>query len=136
MNLIIIKGLSKRWSPFNASINVIYWVSRIVKWIYHQTDMIPYRIQNRVNREYTILEDAEFEIKHSEADDKVKIVIAKEFPEFYKKKYLDPFDEGSELFEENKHILERSREGGGRVRREFKVERGGGLETRSMEVVL
>jgi hypothetical protein len=96
-----------------------------VKWIYHQADMIPYRIQNRVNREYTIKQDAEFEIKTSEAEDKVKIVIAKEFPDFYKKKYLDPYEEGSELHNENTQLFEKVQRKTAKIpRREFKIETG------------
>lgn len=89
--------------------------------------MIPIRIQNGVDREYTITEDAKWEVKQDEADEKVKIIIAKEFPEFYKKKYLDPFDEGSELYAENNNLLSNPQKG--KVR-EIKV--GKGLETRAV----
>ena len=89
--------------------------------------MIPVRIQNRVNREYTITQDAKWEVKQDEADDKVKIIIANEFPEFYKKKYLDPFEEGSELHTENNNLLNNLQKG--KVR-EIKV--GRGLETRAV----
>ena len=89
--------------------------------------MIPIRIQNGVDREYTITEDAKWEVKQDEADEKVKIIIAKEFPEFYKKKYLDAFDEGSELYAENNNLLSNLQKG--KVR-EIKV--GKGLETRAV----
>ncbi len=88
--------------------------------------MIPVRIQNGVNREYTIAQDAKWQVKQVEADEKVKIIIAKEFPEFYKKKYLDPFEEGSELHNENNNLLNNLQKG--KVR-EIKV--GNGLETRA-----
>lgn len=68
--------------------------------------MIPVRIQNRVNREYTAVQEAEWELKKDDADEKVKIIMAKEFPEFYKKKYLDPYEEGSEIYDENKLLFE------------------------------
>lgn len=89
--------------------------------------MIPVRIQNGVNREYTIIQDAKWEVKQDEADDKVKIIIAKEFPEFYKKKYLDPFEEGSELYVENNNLLNNLQTG--KVR-EIKVEKD--METRAV----
>jgi hypothetical protein len=89
--------------------------------------MIPIRIQNRVNREYKIIQDAKWEVKQDEADDKVKIIIAKEFPEFYKKKYLDPFEEGSELYVENNNLLNNLQTG--KVR-EIKVEND--METRAV----
>lgn len=89
--------------------------------------MIPIRIQNRVNREYKIIQDAKWEVKQDEADDKVKIIIAKEFPEFYKKKYLDPFEEGSELYVENNNLLNNLQTG--KVR-EIKVEKD--METRAV----
>ena len=91
--------------------------------------MIPYRIQRHVNKEYTTTQDAEFEIKSDEADNKVKIVIAKEFPEFYKKKYLDPYEEGSELYAENKDIIDKFQQEGNRMR-QLKVEKA--LETTAM----
>ena len=88
--------------------------------------MIPVRIQNGVNREYTIAQDAKWEVKQDEADDKVKIIIAKEFPEFYKKKYLNPFEEGSELQTENNDFLNNLQKG------KLREINGQGLETRAV----
>jgi hypothetical protein len=99
----------KRWAPFDATVNTIYWISRVVKWIYHQADMIPLRIQNAVDREHEIKHDAEWEIKNQKAEDKAKAIIAKEFPQFFKKKYLDSCKEGSPLYNENKAFLEAHR---------------------------
>ena len=89
--------------------------------------MIPVRIQNRVDREYSVSQDAKWEVKQDQADEKVKIIIAKEFPEFYKKKYLDPFEEGSELYTENNNLLNNLQKG--KVR---EIKMGNGLETRSV----
>jgi predicted metallo-beta-lactamase superfamily hydrolase len=94
--------------------------------------MIPIRTQNEVNREYTTIQDAQWELKVDEADDKVKIIIAKEFPEFYKRKYLDPYEEQSELYNENKAILQNLQHANNNQNaREYKLE-GGGLETRAV----
>jgi hypothetical protein len=82
-------------------VNVIYWIQRIVKWIYIQADQIPHRIQIGVDRNYTTTQDAEWQVKNDQVDEKVKIFLAKEFPTFYKKKYLDAYEEGSELHTEN-----------------------------------
>ena len=68
--------------------------------------MLPVRIQNSVDRNYKTTQDDLWEHKNDEADDNVKIILAKEFPEYFKKKFLDPFEEGSDLYEENKRILE------------------------------
>lgn len=68
--------------------------------------MLPIRIQNGVDREYKATHDDLWETKNEEADEKLKVILAKEFPEYYKKKFLDPFEEGSELYTQNKQILE------------------------------
>ena len=86
---------------------MIYWIQRIVKWIYIQADHIPLRIQIGVDRNYTAIQDAEWQVKNDQADEKVKAFLAKEFPTFYKKKHLDPYEEGSELREENMSIMNR-----------------------------
>ena len=66
-------------------------------------------------------------MKQDQADEKVKIIIAKEFPEFYKNKYLDPFEERSELYTENNNLLNNLQKG--KVR---EIKMGNGLETRSV----
>lgn len=86
--------------------NVIEWTSRIIKWIYHQADAIPARVQHHVDREYRDIQEQDWEVKNEQADEKVKEIFAKEFPELYKKMYLEPYEEGSELFEKNLKRLE------------------------------
>ena len=67
--------------------------------------MLPVRIQNGVDRRYRAEQEALWEDKSDEADDRVKVILAKEFSEYFKKKFLDSFEEGSDLYEENKRIL-------------------------------
>ena len=93
--------LQKRWTPFGAVVNAIYWSQKVVKWIYAQADHIPHRIQIGVDHRYTAVQNAKWEVKNEEADHKVKTIMAKEFPEFYAKKHLDPYEQGSELHTEN-----------------------------------
>jgi hypothetical protein len=78
-----------------------------VRWIYHQADALPGRIQRHVDREYRDIQDREWEVKNEQADEKVKDLFAREFPRVYKKMYLDPYEEGSELFEENLRRIEK-----------------------------
>jgi hypothetical protein len=87
-------------------VNVVEWTSRIIKWIYHQADAIPGRIQRHVDREYRDIQEQSWETKNEEADERVKEIFVKEFPELYKKLYLEPYEEGSELFEKNLRRLE------------------------------
>jgi len=96
----------KRWDPFGGLVNTVYWVQRVVRWIYHQADMIPVRIQGSVDRKYTKEQDAEWEVKEEEADAAVKVILASQFPEFYKKKYLDDFEEDSEDYQENLELFD------------------------------
>jgi hypothetical protein len=77
-----------------------------VNFIYAKTDLIPERIQQNVNQEYQAVQEAEWKIKEDEAEEKVKRFTAKEFPEFYQRKFLDPYEEGSELRDENEALLE------------------------------
>jgi hypothetical protein len=67
--------------------------------------MIPARIQENVNKEYRAVQNAEWEVKHEEAENKAKIIAGKLFPDYYQRKYLDSYKEGSEHGNENKHIL-------------------------------
>ena len=97
--------MTRRWAPFDAGINVVYWVTRVVEWIYRRTDYIPIRKQQNVNEEYRAIHGAEWELKQDEADDKVKRIMAKQFPEFYRKKFIEPFKEGSDLHDENEALL-------------------------------
>jgi len=83
----------------------VSWISRVVRWVYHFTDGIPHRIQQRVNREYEKTQEEKWEVKNDEADETVKGIMAKEFPDFFKKKYLDPYEPGSELHTEHKQLL-------------------------------
>ena len=84
----------------------MYWVQRVVKWIYHQADMIPVRIQASVDRKYTKEQDAEWEVKEEEAEEATKTILAEHFPGFYENKYLKPYVEDSENYEENLELLE------------------------------
>jgi len=59
-----------------------------------------------VNREYEHIQEAQLDMKMDQADEKVKEITAKEFPDFFKKKYLDPYEPGSELHNEHKQLLE------------------------------
>ena len=68
--------------------------------------MLPRRIQNAVDREHRHIQDAEWDIKNDEADEKVKIILATEFPDFFKRKFLDPYEEGSDLYDENQAFLQ------------------------------
>jgi hypothetical protein len=95
--------------PFEATVNVLYWVQRVVNWIYYQADMIPVRRQNGVDRDYKATQDDLWEEKNEDATEKVKVILAKEFPAYFKEKFLDPYEEGSEIYEENKRILESNR---------------------------
>jgi LAS superfamily LD-carboxypeptidase LdcB len=58
-----------------------------------------------VNEEYRAIQGAEWQLKQDEAEEKVKRVMAKEFPDFYRKKYIDPYEQGSELWDENETLL-------------------------------
>ena len=78
--------------------------------------MIPVRIQNGVDKEYEITQDAKWDVKQDEVENKVKIILATEFPAFFKKKYLDSFEEGSELYIENTNLLKAVQKGKGKVR--------------------
>ena len=82
-----VHGLEKRWLPFEGSVNFLYWMQRVVQWIYFQADMLPVRIQNGVDREYRKTQDSLWDQKNEEANDKVKTILAKEFPEYYDKRY-------------------------------------------------
>jgi len=105
------RDLQKRIStPFNAAVNVIHWVTIVVRWIYYRLDNIPHRIQAAVNRDFIKQQDKEWDIKQEEADKKIKMVLASQFPSMYKKDYLDPYEEGSELYDENLEFLKRIRD--------------------------
>jgi len=90
---------------FSGVIPVIHWVSRITEWIYRRTDQIPVRIQKNVDREYEAINDAEFEAKKDTADRKVMVFTAKQFPDFFVKKYILPYEKHSELWRENTAFL-------------------------------
>lgn len=49
-------------------------------------------------------------MKQDKAEEKVKTILASQFSIYYKKKYLKPYEEGSELYEENLEFLNRIRE--------------------------
>lgn len=87
-------------------VGILGWVSRIVGWVYNRTDNIPHRIQQRVDREYNEIQDAKWEVKHEQAEEKVKEIMAKEFPDYFQKKYLDPYEPGSELHDQHKQLLQ------------------------------
>ena len=101
----LIGQLRKRKAPILAGLNVVNWITRVVRWIYHITDRIPHLVQQRVNREYEHIQEAQLETKMDQADEKVKEITAKEFPDFFKKKYLDPYESGSELHTEHEQLL-------------------------------
>jgi len=82
----------------------------VVRWIYYRLDNIPHRIQAAVNRDFIKEQDKEWDIKQEEADKKVKMILASQFPSTYKKNYLDPYEEGSELYNENMEFLKRLRD--------------------------
>jgi len=90
---------------FSGVITVIHWVSRITEWIYRRTDQIPVRIQKNVDREYKAINDAEFEVKGDIADRKVMVFAAQQFPDFFVKKYILPYEKHSELWRENTAFL-------------------------------
>jgi hypothetical protein len=68
--------------------------------------MIPVRTQNAVDREYASVQDELWEKKHAEAERMVEEFLAREFPEYFKRKFLDPFEETSLIYLANKRILE------------------------------
>ena len=90
---------------FSGVITVIHWVARITEWIYRRTDQIPIRIQKNVDREDEAINDAEFEVKGDIADRKVMVFTAKQFPGFFVKKYILPYEKHSELWRENTAFL-------------------------------
>lgn len=90
---------------FSAAINFIYWVSRITDWIYRRTDQIPIRIQQDVDRDYQDINDAELEGKEDVSDRKVMVFTAQQFPDFFVKKYISPYEKHSDLWRENTAFL-------------------------------
>jgi hypothetical protein len=68
--------------------------------------MVPVRIQNQVDREYKDVQDAEWDIKNDEAEEKVKIILAKEFPDYFKKQFMDRYEEGTEMYKKAYDLLE------------------------------
>ena len=70
-----------------------------------EADNIPLRVQLSIDRNYTAIQDAEWRVKNEEAEELAKNFAAREFAEFYKKKHLDPYEVGSELYEENAALL-------------------------------
>jgi hypothetical protein len=69
-------------------------------------DMIPVRTQNAIDREYKRLHDKLWTEKDYQAETLVKEFLANEFPDYFKKKFLDPYSEDSPTYLEHKHILE------------------------------
>jgi len=82
--------------------------------------MIPVRIQSSVDRKYTKAQDAEWEEKEEEAEEAVKTIIASQFPDYYRKKYLEPFEEDTEDYLENLELLDTVQPRKGK-RREYTV---------------
>lgn len=90
---------------FSGAINFMFWVTRVTDWIYRRTDQIPIRIQQNVDREYQAINDAELEVKGDAADRKVMAFTAQQFPDFFVKKYISPYEKHSELWKENTAFL-------------------------------
>jgi hypothetical protein len=90
---------------FSGAINFMFWVTRVTDWIYRRTDQIPIRIQQNVDREYQAINDAELEVKDDVADSKVMVFTAQQFPDFFVKKYILPYEKHSELWKENTAFL-------------------------------
>jgi hypothetical protein len=110
-NQLTKRHLQKRFSaPFSSAVNVIHWVTVVVSWIYRHLDGIPHRIQDTVNRAFIKEQDKEWAEKVKDAKGRVKTILGREFPEHYKKYFLDPYDEGSELYDENLEFLKRMQE--------------------------
>ena len=101
--------MEKRAGPFEIGLNALSWIHRIVSWTYKIADTIPRHIQNKVDRAYKDTQDAKWEVKIEQADEKVKWIVAKEFPDFFRKKYLDPYEPGSELHNEHTQLLQSHR---------------------------
>jgi hypothetical protein len=80
-----------------------------------------------VNEEYRAIQGAEWQVKQDEAEDKVKRIMAKEFPDFYRKKYIDPYEQGSELWDENEALLKEMQ-----LPIERKTAKASGLQTRAI----
>ena len=95
----------KRWAPFDSAIKSVWWLTKVVGFLYAKADLIPQRIQEQVNAEYRTVHDAEWKIKEEKAEEKVKRFAAAEFPEFYRRTFLHPYEEGSELHNENHALL-------------------------------
>lgn len=105
------RHLQKRFSaPFSSAVNIVHWVTVVVSWVYRHLDGIPHRIQEGVNRNFIKDQDKEWDEKVKEAKGRVKTILAREFPEHYKKHFLDPYEEGSELYDENLEFLKRMQE--------------------------
>jgi hypothetical protein len=110
-NQLTKRHLQKRFSaPFSSAVNVIHWVTVVVSWIYRHLDGIPHRIQEGVNQAFIKDQDKEWDEKVKEAKRRVKTILGTEFPDHYKKYFLDPYDEGSELYDENLEFLKRMQE--------------------------
>jgi hypothetical protein len=80
-----------------------------------------------VNEEYRAIQGAEWQLKQDEAEEKVKSVMAKEFPDFYRKKYIDAYEQGSELWDENEALLKEIQ-----LPTERKTTKASGLQTRAI----
>ena len=75
--------------------NIIYWVTRVIKWVYYHADIIPKYIQNAVDRKYQHNQEKEWELKNENANYQIRTILTKEFPELFKKKFIDPYKKGS-----------------------------------------
>jgi len=41
-----------------------------------------------------------------QAEDRVKDIMAKEFPDYFQRKYLAPYEPGSDLYDQHKQLLQ------------------------------
>jgi hypothetical protein len=99
--------LQKRWAPFDRGINTIYWSTRVIEWLYRQADNLPVRIQQHIDREYRSKHEKLWQEKSDDADELVKMTLAQEFPDFFRRRYIDPYEEGSQIREENEAFMQR-----------------------------
>jgi hypothetical protein len=96
------QNFKKRFSLCSA-VNVIYWVTVVVNWIYRHSERIPHQIQQIVSRALSRWHDKDWDlIKAERSSGKSKIQsLQKSFPMTIKRNLSAPGREQVELHEES-----------------------------------
>jgi hypothetical protein len=77
-------ALKTRFSPsFSSGMNVIYWITVVLNWIYRHSESIPHQIQQISKRASLRWHDEKWDVMKAEAQEGVNAFLAKEFPREY-----------------------------------------------------